>query len=127
MSPFRRLLLLSGALSPLMRLPAAAAADPEGAPSVLVQRFYDELLAVMKEAKRLSFDERYNRLAPSIGRAFDLPLMTRIAIGPSWVQIAAELRHGAAAEPGTNFYEDPSKATPTQADVAPPPPASPRP
>ena len=40
---------------------------------------------------------------------------------------AAELRHGAAAEPGTNFYEDPSKATPTQADVAPPPPASPRP
>lgn len=92
MSPFRRLLLLSGALSPLMRLPAAAAADPEGAPSVLVQRFYDELLAVMKEAKRLSFDERYNRLAPSIGRAFDLPLMTRIAIGPGWVQIAAELQ-----------------------------------
>ncbi len=91
MSPFRRLLLLSGALSPLMRLPAAAA-DPEGAPSALVQRFYDELLAVMKEAKRLSFDERYNRLAPSIGRAFDLPLMTRIAIGPGWVQIAAELQ-----------------------------------
>jgi phospholipid transport system substrate-binding protein len=92
MSPFRRLLLLSGTLSPLMRLPAAAAADPEGAPSVLVQHFYDELLAVMKEAKRLSFDERYNRLALPIGRAFDLPLMTRIAIGPSWVQIAAELQ-----------------------------------
>lgn len=92
MSPSRRLLLLSWALSPLIRFRAAATADPDGAATALVQRFYDDLLAVMKEAKRLSFDERYNRLAPPIGRAFDLPLMTRIAIGPGWVQIAAELQ-----------------------------------
>src|ERR1700686_159737 len=90
MSASRRLFLLGLALSALIKLHRAAAAeDPGGAPAALVQRFYDDLLAVMKEAKRLRFDERYNRLGPAIERSFDLPLMTRIAIGPSWVQIGA--------------------------------------
>jgi phospholipid transport system substrate-binding protein len=90
MSPSRRLLLLSLALSRLAWSRMAAGADPAAGVTALVQRFYDDLLGVMKEAKRLSFDARYNRLAPAIERTFDLPLMTRIAIGPSWVQIAAE-------------------------------------
>ena len=42
------------------------------------QRFYDALLAVMKEAKRLTFDQRYQRLAPAITATFDLGLMTRL-------------------------------------------------
>jgi phospholipid transport system substrate-binding protein len=90
MSLSRRLLVLSLALSPLSRPRLAAAADPGAAPAALVQRFYDELLAVMKEAKRLSFDQRYSRLTPAVNRSFDLPLMTRIAIGPGWTQIAAD-------------------------------------
>jgi phospholipid transport system substrate-binding protein len=91
MSASRRLFLLGLVLSPLIKLRrAAAAGDPGGAPAGLVQRLYDDLLAVMKEAKRLRFDERYNRLAPAIERSFDLPLMTRIAIGPGWVQIGAD-------------------------------------
>src|ERR1044071_7958370 len=57
---------------------AASAADPAGAH---IERFYDALLAVMKEAERLSFDERYKRLAPTIGQTFDLGLMTRLALG----------------------------------------------
>jgi phospholipid transport system substrate-binding protein len=89
MSLSRRLLVFSLALSPLARPRVAVAADPSAAPA-LVQRFYDELLAVMKEAKRLSFDQRYSRLAPAVERSFDLPLMTRIAIGPGWAQIAAD-------------------------------------
>lgn len=84
-------------LSPLTRLRRAAAAEPGAAPATLVQRFYDELLAVMKEAKRLRFDERYSRLAPAIERSFDLPLMTRIAIGPGWVQIGADQQQRLAA------------------------------
>jgi len=64
----------------------AAATDQSAAPPV-ISRFYDELLAVMKVAKRLPFDERYSRLAPSVSRTFDLPLMTRLSVGPSWVQI----------------------------------------
>src|SRR5207237_10442357 len=68
----------------------ACAAAGEITPEAAVGRFYDELLAVMKEAKRLSFEARYSRLAAMIAHTFDLPLMTRIAIGPGWSQIAAE-------------------------------------
>lgn len=41
---------------------------------------------------------------------------------------AAELRHGVAAQPGANFYDDPGKLTASPADAAtPPPPRSPGP
>jgi phospholipid transport system substrate-binding protein len=88
MSFSRRLLLL---LPPaiLAALSAASGADTGSAPA-LIERFYATLLAVMKEAKKLSFDERYKRLAPAIEQAFDLGLMTRIAIGPGWVGLAAD-------------------------------------
>jgi phospholipid transport system substrate-binding protein len=69
---------------------AAAAADSGAAPAALVERFYATLLAVMKDAKKLSFDERYKRLAPAIEQAFDLGLMTRIAIGPGWAGLSAD-------------------------------------
>ena len=87
MSPSRRLLLLSPVFAALTFPRKSVGADPGGAPAASVQRFYDDLLAVMRDAKRLGFDGRYNRLAPAVERAFDLPLMTRIAIGPGWVQI----------------------------------------
>ena len=66
---------------------AASAADPAVAH---IERFYGGLLAVMKEAKRLSFDERYKRLAPTITQTFDLGLMTRLAVGPAWTQLGAD-------------------------------------
>ena len=86
MSVSRRLLL---ALPLVASLRPAAAAEPGSAPAV-IERFYEQLLAVMKEAKRLGFDGRYTRLAPAISQTFDLALMTRIAIGPGWAQILPE-------------------------------------
>ena len=83
----RRLLVLPLALLAGRR--AAAAADP-GSPTGLIERLYAALLAVMKEAKKLSFDERYRRLAPTIEATFDLGLMTRIAVGSGWAGIAAD-------------------------------------
>jgi phospholipid transport system substrate-binding protein len=83
----RRLLVLSLALLAGRR--AAAAADPGSAPG-LIERLYAALLAVMKEGKKLSFDERYRRLAPTIEETFDLGLMARIAVGPGWAGIAAD-------------------------------------
>jgi phospholipid transport system substrate-binding protein len=74
----------------LIPLPAAlwwrgaAAAD---SPTAVIQQFYDTLLSVMKEAKHLSFDQRYQRLAPAITRAYNLPLMSRLSIGPGWAQL----------------------------------------
>jgi len=76
----------------LAGLRAAAAAEPAAGAPAVIERFYGELLAVMKAAKRLTFDDRYNRLAPTITQAFDLALMTRIAVGPGWAQLAPEQR-----------------------------------
>lgn len=77
--------------------PRAGAADG-GAPAVaLIERFYAQLLAEMKAAKRLTFDQRYNILAPAIGQTFDLPLMTRIAVGPGWAQLPADQQQRIAA------------------------------
>jgi phospholipid transport system substrate-binding protein len=88
MSLSRRALLWLLPLSTLALRPVFGAA--EAGPGGLIERFYADLLAVMKEAKRLSFAARYDRLAPSVSRTFDLALMTRIAIGPGWAQIAAD-------------------------------------
>ena len=59
---------------------AAAAAEP----AATVQGFYDTLLATMKDGPKLGFDGRRNRLAPAMRQAFDLPLMTRLVVGPQW-------------------------------------------
>jgi|SRR5579864_8017983 len=76
---------------------ARAAADSGAAPAALIERFYATLLAVMKEAKKLSFDERYKRLAPAIEQTFDLGLMTRIAIGPGWAGLTADQQQSLSA------------------------------
>src|SRR5258706_9942149 len=89
MSFSRRFLLILPRAILAGRRPAAAA-DPGVAPVALVERLYATLLAVMKEAKKLPFDERYKRLAPAIELAFDLGLMIRIAIGPGWAGIAPD-------------------------------------
>jgi len=62
-------------------------ADPAVRPIGL---FYDALLAVMKDAQRLGFQGRYDKLAPVIRATFDLPAMTRIAVGSDWGTIAAD-------------------------------------
>ncbi len=63
------------------------AAEGATGPAAVIQHFYDDLLAVMKEAKHLSFDERYQRLAPTVARTFELALMTRLSVGPEWPQL----------------------------------------
>ena len=52
--------------------------------SEVVARFQASLLEVMKEAKTLSVQQRYNRLRPSVEKSFHLPLMIQIAISNHW-------------------------------------------
>jgi phospholipid transport system substrate-binding protein len=59
---------------------AAFAVDPQNN----VRGFYDTLLTTMKDGRTLGQSGRYARLAPVVDRVFDVPLMTRLAIGPSW-------------------------------------------
>lgn len=69
---------------------AAAAGEAGAAPATVIDHFYGVLLAVMKTANQSSFDQRYARLAPAIAATFNLPLMTRIAVGPDWTRLTAE-------------------------------------
>ena len=63
--------------------PAAHAqqADPAAAQ---IQKFDDALLDVMKRAKTLGPRGRFSALQGPIGQTFDLPTMTRFAVGTSW-------------------------------------------
>lgn len=59
----------------------AEASDPA---VVAVQSLNDGLIATMKAGKAAGAKGRAARIAPVLDRAFDLPLMTRLAVGASW-------------------------------------------
>jgi len=63
----------------LLTLPANAAAGSD-----TVRAFYATLLDTMRNAQALGAQGRYARLAPSIRQNFDIPFMTRLAVGPDW-------------------------------------------
>jgi phospholipid transport system substrate-binding protein len=82
----RRTLLLT--LPVAAALPRSVVCAAEGdAPTAVIQLFYADLLAVMKAARQVPFEGRYNRLAPAISRTFNLPLMSRLAVGPDWSKL----------------------------------------
>lgn len=76
-----------------------------------VQAFSDSLIASMRAGATLSFAARSARLTPVIDRSFDLPLSTRLAIGPQWstfapadqVALVAAVRRMTIAEYARNF------------------------
>ena len=87
----RRLLCAPLALAALFAANARAqAADPAAA---RIRMFYDALLGVMKQADKLGVRGRYEKLAPVIRDTFDLPAMTRIAIGPEWNSLSQDERN----------------------------------
>src|SRR5471032_1733103 len=61
-------------------LPAFGDADPK----VTIDGFDKALLDVMKNADKLGYKGRYDKLAPVITKTYDLPLMARISVGPEW-------------------------------------------
>jgi phospholipid transport system substrate-binding protein len=71
-----------------MALPAQAEDSPP--PVRVVQDFYDTLLVVMKQADKLGFQGRYAKLQPAIEQAYNLPLMTRLSIGPQWQSLSPD-------------------------------------
>jgi phospholipid transport system substrate-binding protein len=78
----------------------ATAAD--GSPTATVESFYQTLLGTMKEGQALGFGGRRERLAPAIKQAFDLPLMTRLMVGPHWSSLSPEQQQQ-LVEAFTNF------------------------
>ncbi len=75
----------------LAAAPAAApssawAADPA---AERVDAFNKALLETMKSGKSLGMSGRVRKLTPAVEAAFDLPTMTRVAVGPDWTKIPA--------------------------------------
>jgi len=76
----RRLSLAGMALCLVLAAPAPAFA----AGSDTVRSLYDTLLATMRNGPALGARGRYAQIEPVIRRVFDIPFMTRLAVGPEW-------------------------------------------
>ena len=83
MSVSRRALLISFTFAAL-RVRETVAAD---SPTAVIQRFCDALIALMRQAKGLSFDQRYQRLAPVVEATYNLPLMCQVSVGAEWARL----------------------------------------
>jgi phospholipid transport system substrate-binding protein len=68
-------------------IPAAWAQSSDSARAT-VQSLDDGLIGIMKSGKPAGMSGRSAAIGPVIDRAFDLPLMTRLAVGSSWNGIA---------------------------------------
>ncbi len=72
---------------------APVPARAETAPAAgTISAYYDTLLAVMKDATKLGLKGRYEKLDPAVRRAFNLPLMTRLAVGPDWQKLSPDVQ-----------------------------------
>jgi phospholipid transport system substrate-binding protein len=74
----------------LLAAPAAAFAQAPDPAAAQIDRFHAALIGVMKEAKRLGARGRFEALQPAIERAFDLPTMTRFAVGTTWSTVPSD-------------------------------------
>jgi phospholipid transport system substrate-binding protein len=76
-----------------------------------VRSFYATLLATMKDGRTLGQSGRYARVTPVVDRVFDVPSMTRLAVGSTWAtlppaqqqQVTAAFRHYIAATYADRF------------------------
>jgi len=66
---------------------AAESADPA---AQVIEKLHAALIDVLKRGKALGAKGRYEALTPVIERTFDLPAMTRFAVGTSWSTLPAD-------------------------------------
>lgn len=64
-------------------MPPIAKAGPQS-PADRIAVLYRALLETMQQAQQLGIDGRYQRLAPVLSDIYDIPSMSRAAVGPSW-------------------------------------------
>ena len=79
----------AGGLALLVALAASSNPGSAAAGSArdTVQGLYNTLLVTMKNGSTLGESGRYAQLAPVIRRSFDLPIMARLSVGPTWVEL----------------------------------------
>ena len=70
-------------------MPAGAEA---ASPRVVVEKFNNVLLGTMREAGKLGFEGRVQKLTPAVQETFDTATMSRLAVGPRWSNLTDEQR-----------------------------------
>src|SRR5262245_36715296 len=78
----RRWLQAALASSTAALLPPPALAD--AAAIAPIRELCDSLLGIMRAGHTTPFARRFDKLAPAIERAFDLPAILQLSVGPSW-------------------------------------------
>jgi phospholipid transport system substrate-binding protein len=76
----------AAALALAITFPLSPARAEAGADAV--RTLYATLLSVMQNGPALGAHGRYAQIEPVIGQVFDLPLMTRLAVGPDWATMS---------------------------------------
>jgi len=66
-------------------LPPAAMAN--AAALAPIRELCDSLLGIMRAGHNTPFAQRFDKLAPAIERAFDLPAILQLSVGPSWAAL----------------------------------------
>ena len=75
----------------LAMVPYTAGAAPASG-SDTVQGLYDVLLSTMKNGRTLGQSGRFAQLEPVIRKTFDIALMARLSVGPSWASLTEAQR-----------------------------------
>jgi phospholipid transport system substrate-binding protein len=88
---FPKALFLLIALACFSGAPSWARAEQAAAPAA-AKDLYDALLTSMKKGASMNFAARRDMLTPVIQRDYNLPLMTRFAVGSIWQSMAPENR-----------------------------------
>jgi phospholipid transport system substrate-binding protein len=63
---------------------APAPVEAKSGATAVVDRLHDALIGVMRDAKKLGYAGRYDRLAPVMRDCFDLPFMAEKSVGRFW-------------------------------------------
>jgi phospholipid transport system substrate-binding protein len=71
---------------------SGAPATESGAATKVVDALHENLISVMKDAKTLGYDGRFERLEPVISELFDVPFMAEKSIGRHWKTVDEENR-----------------------------------
>jgi phospholipid transport system substrate-binding protein len=65
-------------------VPFAASGEPAGSAADRIGALYGTLIETMQQAKQLGIKGRFDRLAPVLSSTYDIPSMSRTAVGQSW-------------------------------------------
>ena len=81
---------LRGALATIGTAVALPRAKADPAAVSPIQELCDHLLDIMRAGQATPFPQRFATLAPVIDRAFDLPAILQLSVGPSWSSLAPD-------------------------------------